>query len=1008
MTPPSRPRDPFLLLVLLTAVNAAYLAAFDSATIFYHVNVLAHVALGLLLVVALVYGAARRLTGRHADRASRAEPPGGVRDMTERRRLPRRLVVLYAAAATVMSATGLFLTKVGTSRPHYPWLRVHEGAAVLFVLVLAGALAIVAVPARRRILIALGLLAFLPAAVRLGTAVRPAYVSTIVNPPLPPRSPQEEGGGAASPFFPSSNKTASGALIRSDFFLESRSCGNKGCHPDITAQWESSAHHFSSFNNQWYRKSVEYMQDTIGTRPSKWCGGCHDMAILLTGRMDTPIRQQIHTPEAQAGIGCLVCHSIVDVHDTMGQGGFTLEYPEMHRLVASKNPVLSFLHDRMVLLDPGPHKATMLKPFHRSSTPEFCSSCHKVHLDVPVNSYRWFRGFNEYDPWQQSGVSGQGARAFYYPPDGPKKCGSCHMPLVASQDKGNVDGKVHSHRFPGANTALPFANHDEVQLEAVTKFLQDGILTVDIFAVSEDPELVDAAAPRPGARVRAGGDVAKREPGEGGSIAASSMIPEEGGTTGLLGGESRPRDVIAPLERAGAAARPGSTVRVDVVARTRKVGHFFPGGTVDAFDVWLELQAQDADGRVLFWNGWVADDGHGPVDPGAHFYRSVLVDDHGNRINKRNAWAARAVAYARLIPPGAADTAHFRLRLPADVKGPLKLTARMNYRKFSWWNTQWAFAGVRDPREPSPAVAARYDDGHWVFQGDTSDVSGEIKGIPDLPTIVVAQDTKLLAVGAAPEHPAPLPADRERWTDYGIGLLLQKDYKGADAAFTRVTEIEPGYADGWVNRARVAVEEGDHRRAIELCDRALAVDPKLAKAHYFRGIALRTFGRYDEALADLTLVTAAFPRDRVVWNAIGRVRFLQRRYLDAIEAFRKTLAIDPEDVTAHYNLMLCARGLHDEAMAKLEEGLYARFKADESAQAVTGDFRRLNPDDNRERQAIHEHDSTWTPENLAAASAKNYAAKPAPAPPPTPPPAPVKAPAIATAASLRSDSRSTP
>src|SRR5262249_51452918 len=334
-------------------------------------------------------------TRRDAGRASRGDTPASPGDtgaISGRGRVPRGLLVVYAGAAVVMSATGLFLTKVGTSRPYYPWLRVHEGAAVVFVLALAGALALVAAPARRRILLAVGLLALFPAAVRLGTAVRPAYVTTIVNPHAPPRGPEDEGGGDKSPFFPSSNTTASGGLIPSDFFLESKSCGNKGCHPDITAQWESSAHHFSSFNNQWHRKSSEYMQDTIGTKPSKWCGGCHDMAILLTGRMDTPIRQQIHTPEAQAGIGCLVCHSIVDVHDTMGQGGFTLEYPEMHRLVASRNPVLSFLHDRMVLLDPGPHKATMLKPFHRSSTPEFCSSCHKVHLDVPVNSYRWFRG----------------------------------------------------------------------------------------------------------------------------------------------------------------------------------------------------------------------------------------------------------------------------------------------------------------------------------------------------------------------------------------------------------------------------------------------------------------------------------------------------------------------------------------------------------------------------------------------------------------------------------------
>ena len=47
-----------------------------------------------------------------------------------------------------------------------------------------------------------------------------------------------------------------------------------------------------------------------------------------------------------------------------------------------------------------------LKPFMRNQTAEFCSSCHKVHLDVPVNHYRWIRGFNEYDNWQASGVSG--------------------------------------------------------------------------------------------------------------------------------------------------------------------------------------------------------------------------------------------------------------------------------------------------------------------------------------------------------------------------------------------------------------------------------------------------------------------------------------------------------------------------------------------------------------------------------------------------------------------------
>ena len=36
---------------------------------------------------------------------------------------------------------------------------------------------------------------------------------------------------------------------------------------------------------------------------------------------------------------------------------------------------------------------------------------------------------------------------------------------------------------------------------------------------------------------------------------------------------------------------------------------------------------------------------------------------------------------------------------------------------------------------------------------------------------------------------------------------------------------------------------------------------------------------------------------------------------------------------------------------------YLRFKADESAQAITGSYRITHPEDNNERQSIHEHTS---------------------------------------------------
>ncbi len=62
--------------------------------------------------------------------------------------------------------------------------------------------------------------------------------------------------------------------------------------------------------------------------------------------------------------------------------------------------------------------------------------------------------------------------------------------------------------------------------------------------------------------------------------------------------------------------------------------------------------------------------GDGPVEPGAHFYRSYQLDGDGNPIDKRNAWQTRSLLYVRLIPPGAADVAHYLVRIPKDARGP--------------------------------------------------------------------------------------------------------------------------------------------------------------------------------------------------------------------------------------------------------------------------------------------------------------------------------------------------
>src|SRR5262249_31136255 len=101
-----------------------------------------------------------------------------------------------------------------------------------------------------------------------------------------------------------------------------------------------------------------------------------------------------------------------------------------------------------------------------------------------------------------------------------------------------------------------------------------------------------------------------------------------------------------------------------------------------------------------------------------------------------------------------------------------------------------------------------------------------------------------------------------------------------------------------------------------------------------------------------------YPRDRVVRNQVGRILFLKRQYQEAVHEFHETLRVDPEDLQAHYNLMLCYQGLGNSEMADHERKLYLRFKADESAQFITGPVRLRHPEANNERQSIHEHVST--------------------------------------------------
>ncbi|MHC5002705.1 MAG: multiheme c-type cytochrome, partial [Planctomycetota bacterium] len=448
-------------------------------------------------------------------------------------------------------------------------------------------------------------------------------------------------------FAPSLARTSSGNFIPEHVLANDQYC--KECHEDVHRGWAHSVHRFSSFNNPPYLFSVQntrrkLMERDGSVRASRFCAGCHDPVPFFTGafddpRFDDPEYDLAADPTAQAGITCTVCHAISNINSVRGNADYTIDEPVHYPFTFSERPLLRWINRQLVKAKPEFHKATFLKPLHRE--PEFCGTCHKVHLPEELNGYKWLRGQNHYDSFWLSGVSGQGVESFYYPALAETDCNGCHMPLRASEDfaagafetdpDAPLFGRnaIHDHQFPSANTAIPhLLGMPSWVNDAHRAFVAD-ICRLDIFGLREG---------------------------------------------GRIDGE-----LAAPLRPAVPTLARGGSYLLDVVIRTLKLGHLLTEGTADSNELWLELTVRSGD-RVIAASGDRAADG--TVDPWAHFVNAFVIDREGRRIDRRNAEDIFVSLYNHQIPPGAADVVHYRLDVPADAGDAITVEARLLYRKF--------------------------------------------------------------------------------------------------------------------------------------------------------------------------------------------------------------------------------------------------------------------------------------------------------------------------------------
>ena len=304
----------FVLLLL----NSGYISAFATPSIFYMANVLLHFVLGLALALAFAW-----LLKRQPD-------------------LGRQLMV-PAAFFAITLVFALWLVSVGNLREHRWMLNAHVVTSLIGVIALLPFLLrlrrISGSP--RTLSLSVGNAALLAAALPLATAIyvkaNPNPNDRIRNPTVTPRPCTRKAAARTRRSSPRRQEPTSAESSRRTSSWTRRLCGD--CHRDIYEQWESSVHHFASFNNQFYRKSIEYMQDVVGTQPSKWCAGCHDHAVFFNGRFDRPIKEQIDTPEAHAGLALHVVPLDCRTSTARWATAASLEYPPLHELATEPQPV---------------------------------------------------------------------------------------------------------------------------------------------------------------------------------------------------------------------------------------------------------------------------------------------------------------------------------------------------------------------------------------------------------------------------------------------------------------------------------------------------------------------------------------------------------------------------------------------------------------------------------------------------------------------------------------------
>lgn len=180
------------------------------------------------------------------------------------------------------------------------------------------------------------------------------------------------------------------------------------------------------------------------------------------------------------------------------------------------------------------------------------------------------------------------------------------------------------------------------------------------------------------------------------------------------------------------------------------------------------------------------------------------------------------------------------------------------------------------------------------------------------------------------------PRSQKLW--FALGIAYFSDHKNNEAArsFEQALELDTKFAPALAYLGMMQAEQGHYAEAVTFYERAIALDERLAIAHYLAADALlkETSADLARALQHLLRAISLDQSFAPAQLALGKLYQRLNRFEDAARQFEQVIKLAPNLAEAHYQL----------------GRIYTRLKRAQEAQTALATFKRLSEEQKEQAQ----------------------------------------------------------